>query len=88
VLDTLLVEAAAEAGADVRTGCSVEELLVEDGTVVGIRARTKGVPRYDERARVVIGADGVHSLVARTVHAPAYMSGRRVRWSPSRPTTT
>jgi flavin-dependent dehydrogenase len=72
VLDTLLVEAAAHAGAEVRTGCSVEDLLVEDGAVVGIRARTKGGGRHDERARVVIGADGVHSLVARAVHAPEY----------------
>jgi flavin-dependent dehydrogenase len=72
VLDTLLVEAAAHAGAEVRTGCSVEQLLVEDATVVGIRARTKGGARHDERARVVIGADGVHSLVARAVRAPEY----------------
>jgi 2-polyprenyl-6-methoxyphenol hydroxylase-like FAD-dependent oxidoreductase len=72
VLDALLVEAAAHAGAEVRTGCSVEELLVDDGTVAGIRARTKGGARHDEHARVVIGADGVHSLVARAVKASAY----------------
>jgi 2-polyprenyl-6-methoxyphenol hydroxylase-like FAD-dependent oxidoreductase len=72
VIDTLLVEAAAHAGAEVRAGCSVEELLIEDGTVVGIRARTRNGSRHAERARVVIGADGVHSLVARAVRAPAY----------------
>ncbi len=72
VLDALLVEAAADAGVEVRTGCSVEELLVEDGRVVGIRARIKGGSRHEEHARVVIGADGVHSLVARAVQAPAY----------------
>ena len=72
VLDSLLVEAAEHAGAEVRTGCSVEELLVEDGTVVGIRARTKGGSSHEEHARVVIGADGVHSLVARAVQASAY----------------
>lgn len=72
VLDALLVEAAAQAGAEVRTGCRVEELLVEDGVVRGIRARTRDGARHDERARVVIGADGVHSQVARAVQAPAY----------------
>ena len=72
VLDALLVEAAAQAGAELRTGCSVEELLVEGDTVVGIRTRTKGGTRHDEHARVVIGADGVHSLVARAVRAPTY----------------
>jgi flavin-dependent dehydrogenase len=69
VLDALLVEAAAQAGAELRTGYSVEELLVEGATVVGIRARTKGGTRHDELARIVIGADGVHSLVARAVRA-------------------
>jgi flavin-dependent dehydrogenase len=72
VLDTPLIEAAAHAGAEVRTGCSVEQLLVEDGTVVGIRARGNGGVPHDEHARVVVGADGVHSLVARGVHAPTY----------------
>jgi flavin-dependent dehydrogenase len=66
-LDALLVDAAREAGAEVREGFAVDELLVEDGRVVGIRG---GAVR--ERARVVIGADGRHSLVARAVGASAY----------------
>src|SRR5215217_5629154 len=37
VLDTMLVNAAADAGVEVREGFSVEEVLVEDGTVVGVR---------------------------------------------------
>jgi 2-polyprenyl-6-methoxyphenol hydroxylase-like FAD-dependent oxidoreductase len=67
VLDSLLLEAAAEAGADVRTGMAVDELLFEDGVVVGIRAQGA-----EERARVVVGADGRNSLVARAVQAPEY----------------
>ena len=67
ILDSLLLEAAAEAGAEIRTGVAVEELLFEDDTVVGIRANGT-----EERARVVIGADGRNSLVARTVEAPEY----------------
>ena len=67
VLDALLVEAAAEAGAEVRTGFSVDELVVEDGAVVGIRSGNTV-----ERARVVVGADGRNSFVARTVGAETY----------------
>ena len=67
VLDTLLIDAAAEAGADVRTGLSVDELVFEDGAVVGIRSGDSV-----ERARFVIGADGRNSFVAGTVAAPAY----------------
>lgn len=71
VLDSLLLEAAAEAGAEVRTGVSVDELLFADGAVVG--ARVQGV---EERARVVIGADGRNSFVARAVQAPEYETRR------------
>ena len=39
VLDKLLVDAAAEAGAEVREGFAVEEVLIEDGRAVGIRGR-------------------------------------------------
>lgn len=67
VLDSLLLEAASEAGAEVRTGVAADELLFDEGAVVGIRA--KGV---EERARVVIGADGRNSFVARAVQAPEY----------------
>jgi 2-polyprenyl-6-methoxyphenol hydroxylase-like FAD-dependent oxidoreductase len=67
VLDSLLLEAAAEAGAEVRTGVAVEELLFAEGAVVGVR-----VQDAEERARVVIGADGRNSFVVRAVGAPEY----------------
>ena len=70
VLDAILVDAATEAGADVRQGTSVDGLIVEDGVVRGIRARDRSGASFEERARVVIGADGVHSSVARLVDAP------------------
>ena len=41
VLDKLLVDAAAEAGAEVREGFTVEEVVVEDGRVIGIRGHGK-----------------------------------------------
>jgi 2-polyprenyl-6-methoxyphenol hydroxylase-like FAD-dependent oxidoreductase len=72
VLDELLVEAAAEAGAEVRQGFSVEELLVDDGRVTGIRGHGKGGGTVDERATVVVGADGRHSMIAEAVGAARY----------------
>jgi flavin-dependent dehydrogenase len=67
VLDAMLLAAAVEAGAEARTGFPVDELVFEDGAVVGIRSGDTV-----ERARVVIGADGRNSFVARAVRAPEY----------------
>ena len=68
VLDKLLVDAAAEAGAELREGFTVEGLLIEGGRVTGIRGHGKG----ELRGRVVVGADGHHSLVARVAGADPY----------------
>lgn len=72
VLDKILVDAAARAGAEVREGFTVDEILFEDKTVVGIRGHADGGSAVVERARVVIGADGHHSRVARAVNAGRY----------------
>jgi 2-polyprenyl-6-methoxyphenol hydroxylase-like FAD-dependent oxidoreductase len=72
ILDTILVDAARAAGAEVREDFIVDELLAEDGCITGMRGRTAGGAAVTEHARIVIGADGLHSLVARTVQAPAY----------------
>jgi 2-polyprenyl-6-methoxyphenol hydroxylase-like FAD-dependent oxidoreductase len=72
ILDKLLVDAAAEAGAEIREGFTVEEILVEDGRVAGIRGRSKASGSVTERARVVIGADGRHSLLAEKVRPEQY----------------
>jgi 2-polyprenyl-6-methoxyphenol hydroxylase-like FAD-dependent oxidoreductase len=72
VLDQLLVEAAAGAGAEVREAFSVQEVLVADGRVTGIRGQGGNGRSITEHARVVIGADGRHSLVARTVAPRQY----------------
>jgi 2-polyprenyl-6-methoxyphenol hydroxylase-like FAD-dependent oxidoreductase len=72
VLDTLLVEAAVAAGAELREAFTVDDILVDDGRVTGIRGHAKGGATVTERARVVIGADGKHSLVAKTVQAERY----------------
>ena len=72
VLDEQLAEAAVAAGAELREGFAVDEILVEDGQVKGIRGRTKGGATVTERARIVVGADGRHSLVAKAVRPPRY----------------
>jgi 2-polyprenyl-6-methoxyphenol hydroxylase-like FAD-dependent oxidoreductase len=72
VLDKLLVDGAAEAGAEIREGFIVEEVLIEDGRVVGIKGRSQGGQTVAERASVVIGADGRYSLVAETVQGEQY----------------
>jgi 2-polyprenyl-6-methoxyphenol hydroxylase-like FAD-dependent oxidoreductase len=72
VLDTLLVDAADRAGAEIRQGFTVDEILVEDGRVTGIRGRDRLGRPVTERARVVIGADGAGSRVAKAVGAEEY----------------
>ena len=71
LLDRVLVDAARAAGAEVRENFAVEEIL-GDGQVTGIRGQEKGGPAVTEQARLVIGADGKHSLVATAVDARAY----------------
>ena len=87
VLDKLLVDAASEAGAEVSEGFSVDNVLREDGRVVGIHGRDRGGRTVAKRARVVVGADGRHSLVARTVGPEQYhekaplLAGYYAYWS-------
>ncbi len=72
-LDALLVEAARQAGAEIREESKVDDLIMQHGSVVGIRGHDvrSGAP-FEERARVVVGADGRNSFVARAVRAAKY----------------
>ena len=87
VLDALLVEAAREAGAEVREQTTMVDLLFEGGRVTGIRARDAGGRLYEERATIVVGADGSFSRVARAAGAtflrshPALTCGSYAYWS-------
>jgi flavin-dependent dehydrogenase len=74
VLDKLLVDAAVAAGAEVREGFSVSEIVVDDGVVIGVRGRTRGGSLTTEHARVVIGADGFRSRLVRTTKPAEYHS--------------
>jgi 2-polyprenyl-6-methoxyphenol hydroxylase-like FAD-dependent oxidoreductase len=72
VLDALLVEAAVAAGVELREDFTVEEIVVDDGAVTGIRGHAKGGATISESARVVVGADGKNSLVAKAVEPERY----------------
>lgn len=72
VLDKILVDAAVEAGAELREGFLVQELLGDGDRITGIRGRPKGGMPVTEQARIIIGADGLHSFLARTVQPPTY----------------
>jgi 2-polyprenyl-6-methoxyphenol hydroxylase-like FAD-dependent oxidoreductase len=72
VLDKLLVDAASEAGAEVREGFTVDDVVVQDGRVGGVRGHGGDGQTVTEHARVVVGADGRHSRVARAVGPQQY----------------
>jgi 2-polyprenyl-6-methoxyphenol hydroxylase-like FAD-dependent oxidoreductase len=72
VLDRILVDAAVESGVELREGFTVEQLEWDGDRVGGIKGRSRAGAHVAERARIVIGADGAHSCVARAVRAPEY----------------
>lgn len=72
VLDPILVQAAVEAGAEFRDGVTVRGIEASEGRVTGIRLRGKGGREVTETARIVIGADGAHSVVARATQPEEY----------------
>jgi 2-polyprenyl-6-methoxyphenol hydroxylase-like FAD-dependent oxidoreductase len=69
VLDHLLVEAARGAGAQTREETTFRELVWEGDRVVGARVQTKDGRLGEERASIVVGADGLWSSVARAAGA-------------------
>lgn len=69
VLDKILVDAAVDAGAELAEGVSISELIYENDRVVGVRGHTSE-GNFEQRGRFVVGADGRHSVVARSVEAP------------------
>jgi flavin-dependent dehydrogenase len=71
LLDKILVDAASQAGAEVREGFSVSELVFDGDRVIGVRG-TSRTGTFEERARLVIGADGKYSRVAGAVRPHVY----------------
>jgi len=75
VLDRILVDAAAEAGAEVLLGTRVTGLVGEPGRIAGVRASGADGRGFDVPAEFVVGADGLRSLVADAVSAPVERRG-------------
>jgi 2-polyprenyl-6-methoxyphenol hydroxylase-like FAD-dependent oxidoreductase len=71
VLDPLLAEAAADAGAEVMMGTALTGLIRDRGRVSGVQVKAGGVERTLS-ARLVVGADGRNSTVASLVQARKY----------------
>jgi len=73
--DAILRDAAEAAGAIVREGVKVEDLVYDRGAVGGV------VAKETYRARVVVGADGLRSIVARRCGGVRTSSPRRVAFT-------
>lgn len=71
-LDTVLLDAAVQAGAELRQGVTFEDVIREGDRVTGIRGRLADGSVFTAQAKVVVGADGTHSRVARAVGAEVY----------------
>jgi 2-polyprenyl-6-methoxyphenol hydroxylase-like FAD-dependent oxidoreductase len=71
LLDAILARAAEQAGADVQMATTVTDLITENGRVAGVRMRRNG-SEAELGARLVVGADGRNSTVAKLVGARKY----------------
>jgi flavin-dependent dehydrogenase len=70
ILDTLVADAAAQAGADVRLGVTVTGVRLDDaGQATGVCGHDRAGNPVEIDARFVVGADGLRSRVARSVGA-------------------
>jgi flavin-dependent dehydrogenase len=72
LLDPILVDAAREAGAEVRERTRVTDVIFERGRAVGVLAKTKGGSEVREHASILVGADGKHSMMARAARPRRY----------------
>ncbi|MEP6762976.1 MAG: NAD(P)/FAD-dependent oxidoreductase [Gemmatimonadaceae bacterium] len=73
-LDAILLNRAREAGVNVVEGAKVESMLIDGNNCVGANVRIDGAMK-EFRAKLVIGADGLRSVVARRLnlaHANRY----------------
>jgi len=71
ILDTVVAEAAEAAGAEIRYGFAAGAVRFDGaGRCVGITGNDPSGGQVEIDARVVVGADGLGSMVARSVGAP------------------
>lgn len=78
VLDPILAGGAVASGVEFRESCAVTDLVFEDDRVVGVRYTRAGGAEATDRARLVVGADGMRSLVARKVGARNVIEHQRL----------
>ncbi len=64
IFDYDLAEFASIAGAQIVTKAYIDGLIIEDDKVVGVKGTHVG-ERFEKRAKIVVGADGVESRVGR-----------------------
>src|SRR5262245_23107737 len=77
VLDVVLADAAQAAGAEVRYGPRLAELLRDsNGRVTGVILEDRDRTLHRVNAGIVIGADGMRSTMARMVDAASYREAR------------
>jgi flavin-dependent dehydrogenase len=82
VLDKMLVDAARAAGAEIREGVLVRDVIRENGRVVGVRSDS-----FEARSSIIVGADGMSSGIADAVGAavvrehPSLTCGFYAYWS-------
>ena len=69
LLDPVLVHAAVEAGVEAYHSTSVTDLIKRHGRVIGVHATTSAGRSVELGARLVIGADGIRSTVAKCAGA-------------------
>jgi geranylgeranyl reductase family protein len=81
VFDTILRDAAVRAGAEAWEHATVEDLVYDAGGVGGVVARTANGKRTTLHARVVIGADGLNSVVARRLGLRSEHAPRRIAYA-------
>ena len=79
--DTILLTAARRAGAHVCEATTVENLVWEKGAVAGVVARSRNGQRVTCNARIVVGADGLRSVVARRLGLIRSSPPRRVAFA-------
>jgi flavin-dependent dehydrogenase len=79
--DMILRDAAHRAGAVVWEGATVEDVASDDGAISGVRVRTAGGRRETVAARVVIAADGLHSIVARRLRLARRSAPHRIAFT-------
>lgn len=63
--DAMLLDRAAECGAEIRHGVSIQEVLFDGDRAVGARIRQGQEPARDVSARVVVDATGQRAILAR-----------------------